>query len=256
MLGYEQDDINKKNDEIKEETERRIAAEEAEYLAKQAKRKKEADAKEKKRLAEEKLKAEKEAQEKEAARLAAEKAAKIIQDAKDLQELKDKIEALKKQAKEHATNAATLQQAYVELQGKVGVSQKELAAAKKKADKAAAEAASDAQKHSDAIAELKNQHAKQIKELKDADAIERQNLIEAAEKLAGLRAEQVAAATAAEAAEDAAEQAKATADSGRISDLEAIIKKNANDLEYANNHKRHLKEVAEEQKRIAENAKK
>lgn len=85
--------------------------------------------------------------------------------------------------------------------------------------------------------------------MKDADAIVVQQLNAAAEKAAGLRAEQDAAAAAAEAQEDAEEQAKAAADSGRISELEAIVKKNAEAMENANNHKRHLKEVAEEQKR-------
>lgn len=76
--------------------------------------------------------------------------------------------------------------------------------------------------------------------MKDKQAIEVQRLNNAAEKLAKLRQEQDAAAASAELLEDEAEALRASKDSKKISDLEKLIKKNATDMEYANNHQRHL----------------
>ena len=88
--------------------------------------------------------------------------------------------------------------------------------------------------------------------MKDAQAAEVQRLNEEAEKIAKLRAEKDAAAAATEAAEDEEEAKKAAIDNKKISDLEAIVKKNAKAMEDANNIKRNLKEAAEEHKRNAE----
>ena len=90
--------------------------------------------------------------------------------------------------------------------------------------------------------------------MKDKQAIEVQRLNNAAEKLAKLRQEQDAAAASAELLEDEAEALRASKDSKKISDLEKLIKKNATDMEYANNHQRHLMEMAGKHKRAAEKA--
>ena len=92
--------------------------------------------------------------------------------------------------------------------------------------------------------------------MKEANADEVQRLNANAETLVKLRQEQDDAAASAELLEDEAEAIRAANDSKKISDLERLIKKNAKDMEYANNHQRHLMEVAGKHKRNAEQAQK